>query len=66
MRRAVLGLVRRGQELGVLRADLPAELFPQAIVGTLRMTSRSSSVLGAHVADPLLDGFRVPGPPATA
>jgi AcrR family transcriptional regulator len=64
MQRAVLGLVRRGQELGVLRADLPAELLPRAIVGTLRTTLRftsDSGAAGAEVADLLLDGFRDPG-----
>ncbi|MEV4057545.1 TetR/AcrR family transcriptional regulator [Amycolatopsis sp. NPDC049688] len=61
MRRAVLGLVERGQELGVLRADLPADLLPRAIVGTLRMLPPGSGVGGAQVADLLLDGFRARG-----
>jgi AcrR family transcriptional regulator len=64
MHRAVLDLIRRGQQRGVLRSDLPAELLPQAIVGTLRTTLRFASSLGvdqerlgAQVADLLLDGF---------
>jgi hypothetical protein len=71
MQRAVLGLVRQGQELGVLRADLPAELLPQAIVGTLRTTLRFTrdpdpGAVGAQVADLLLDGFSTPGRRRTA
>jgi AcrR family transcriptional regulator len=62
MRRAVSDLVRRGRELGVLREDLPAELLPQAVVGTLRMSEAD----GEQIADLLLDGFRTPGRRTTA
>lgn len=64
MQRAVLALVRRGQETGALRTDLPAELFPPAIVGTLRTTLRFARSTGAdpgatgeQVAKLLLGGF---------
>ncbi|GHF99795.1 MULTISPECIES: TetR/AcrR family transcriptional regulator [Amycolatopsis] len=57
LQRTVLGLVRRGQDLGVLRADLPAQLLPQAIVGTLR----TPGLAGEQVADLLLDGVTVRG-----
>ena len=64
MQRALLELIERGQRQGVFRADLPAELLPQAIVGTLRTTLRFARSLGtdpehigAQVADLLLDGF---------
>ena len=64
MQRALLDLVRRGQQEGALRSDLPAELLPQAIVGTLRTTLRFArslktdpEKLGTHIADLLLDGF---------
>jgi TetR/AcrR family transcriptional regulator, mexCD-oprJ operon repressor len=64
MQRAVLDLVRRGQQTGALRADLPAELLPQAIVGTLRIALRFArslkadpDVIGTQVADLLLHGF---------
>jgi AcrR family transcriptional regulator len=64
MQRALLDLVRRGQEEGALRADLPAEILPQAIVGTLRVTLRFARSLGTdpertgqQVADLLLHGF---------
>ena len=67
MQRAVLDLVRRGQQCGALRADLPAELLPQAIVGTLRIALRFArsrkadpDVIGNQVADLLLDGFALP------
>jgi AcrR family transcriptional regulator len=67
MQRAVLDLVRRGQETGALRADLPPELLPQAIVGTLRIAlrfARGSGTdpgdVGRQVADLLLDGFALP------
>lgn len=66
MQRAVLALVRRGRELGVLRTDLPAGLLPQAVVGTLRIalrfarsTGADPGAVGAQVADLLLDGFAV-------
>ena len=55
---------RRGQEEGALRGDLPAELLPQAIVGTLRIALRFASSLGTdpdligpRVAELLLHGF---------
>lgn len=64
MQEAVIALVRRGQERGSLRADLPAELLPQAIAGTLRITLRFArslktdpSTIGTQVADLLLYGF---------
>lgn len=64
MQRAVLDLVERGREQGVFRTDLPAELLPQAIVGTLRTAVRFAGSLGtdpetigADVADLLLHGF---------
>ncbi|WP_051580605.1 TetR/AcrR family transcriptional regulator [Pseudonocardia acaciae] len=64
MQRAILDLVRRGQHGGALRSDLPAELLPQAIVGTLRITLRFARGLdadpeqiGAQVADLLLHGY---------
>jgi hypothetical protein len=64
MHQAVFTLVRRGQRDGVLRADLPPELLPRAITGTLHLVSRFArslradpDTLGTHVADLLLDGF---------
>lgn len=67
MQQALLDVIRRGQDEGVLRADLPAELLPQAIVGTLRVTLRFARSLGsdpdlisAQVADLLLQGFASP------
>jgi TetR/AcrR family transcriptional regulator, mexCD-oprJ operon repressor len=64
MHQAVFALVRRGQREGVLRADLPPELLPQAITGTLHVVSRFAAslradpgALGDQVADLLLDGF---------
>lgn len=71
MQEALLGLVRRGQAEGVLRADLPAELLPQAIAGTLRITLRFArslrtdpDLIGTQVADLLLDGFAAGSSPA--
>ncbi|MBO0805921.1 MAG: TetR/AcrR family transcriptional regulator [Nocardiopsaceae bacterium] len=73
MQRSLLDLVRRGQDEGVLRRDLPAELLPQAIVGTLRITLRFARSLGTdpdlignQVADLLLHGFAIPGCRAVA
>ena len=67
MQEAVLALVRRGQREGALRADLPAELLPLAIVGTLRTTLRfaqalslDQSKIGADVAELLIKGYAVP------
>jgi TetR/AcrR family transcriptional repressor of mexCD-oprJ operon len=67
MQQALLDLVRSGQRQGALRADLPAELLPQAIVGTLRITLRMArslgtdpDLVGTQVADLLLDGFVTP------
>jgi TetR/AcrR family transcriptional repressor of mexCD-oprJ operon len=64
MHQAVFALVKRGQRDGVLRADLPAELLPQAITGTLHVVTRFArslradpDALGAQVADLLLHGF---------
>ncbi|HEY1698998.1 MAG TPA: helix-turn-helix domain-containing protein [Trebonia sp.] len=64
MHQALFDLVRRGQEEGALRADLPAEILPQAIVGTLRIRLRFARSLGSdpervgeQVADLLLHGF---------
>ncbi|MGH3246151.1 MAG: TetR/AcrR family transcriptional regulator [Trebonia sp.] len=67
MHEAVIALVRRGQREGTLRADLPAELLPLAIVGTLRTTlsfaqalNLDQSRIGADVADLLLRGYAAP------
>ena len=67
MQQAVLALVQRGQREGTLRADLPAELLPLAIVGTLRTTLRfvpalnlDPSSVGADVADLLIRGYAAP------
>lgn len=64
MQDALLTVIRRGQEDGSLRTDLPAELLPQAIVGTLRLALRFArsldtdpALIGPQVADLLLDGF---------
>jgi TetR/AcrR family transcriptional regulator, mexCD-oprJ operon repressor len=64
MHRTVFALVTRGQRDGSLRADLPAELLPQAITGTLHVVTRfarslgtDTEHLGERVADLLLDGF---------
>jgi AcrR family transcriptional regulator len=71
MHQALFDLVRRGQQEGALRADLPAEILPQAIVGTLRITLRFARSLGTdperigeQVADLLLHGFVPPAGPA--
>ena len=68
MQHAVLALVRQGQRQGRLRTDLPAELLPQAIAGTLRIALRFArsldadpELIGAQVATLLLDGFAQPG-----
>jgi AcrR family transcriptional regulator len=68
MQHAVLALVREGQRQGRLRTDLPAELLPQAIAGTLRIALRFARSLGSdpgligeQVATLLLDGFAQPG-----
>ncbi|MBF6171538.1 TetR/AcrR family transcriptional regulator [Nocardia blacklockiae] len=64
MHYAVFDLVKRGQREGVLRSDLPPELLPQAIVGTLHIVNRFAHSLradpdriGSQVADLLLTGF---------
>ncbi|SRR6266498_697132 len=64
MHQAVFTLVKRGQRQGLLRADLPPELLPQAITGTLHVVSRfarslraDSDAVGAQVADLLFNGF---------
>jgi hypothetical protein len=64
MHQAVFELVKRGQREGVLRADLPPELLPQAITGTLHVVTRFARSLrtdpdeiGAMVAELLLNGF---------
>jgi AcrR family transcriptional regulator len=64
MHQAVFELVRRGQREGALRADLPPELLPQAITGTLHVVTRFARSLGTdpadigpQVADLLLNGF---------
>jgi TetR/AcrR family transcriptional regulator, mexCD-oprJ operon repressor len=63
MQRAVLALVRRGQEAGRLRSDMSPELFVQAVVGTLRIALRFAGpgvepvAIGAQVADLLLGGM---------
>lgn len=68
MHQAVYTLVKRGQHEGVLRADLPPELLPQAITGTLHTVSRFArslradpDALGTQVAELLLNGFATPG-----
>lgn len=67
MHDAVLALVKRGQREGTLRSDLPPELLPLAIVGTLRTTLRFANALnldqsriGADVADVLINGYAAP------
>jgi hypothetical protein len=61
----VLGLLERGQAAGRLRPDLPAELFAQSVVGTLRLALRFAgpaadpASIGAQVADLLLHGMAV-------
>ncbi|MGR6919706.1 TetR/AcrR family transcriptional regulator [[Actinomadura] parvosata] len=64
MHQAVFALVKRGQQEGLLRRDLPPELLPQAITGTLHVVTRFARTLrtdpaaiGPQVADLLLDGF---------
>jgi AcrR family transcriptional regulator len=64
MHQAVYALVKRGQQEGTLRRDLPPELLPQAITGTLHVVTRFARTLrtdpaaiGPQVADLLLDGF---------
>ncbi|WP_433429015.1 TetR/AcrR family transcriptional regulator [Nonomuraea sp. CA-141351] len=64
MHQAVFALVKRGQQEGLLRHDLPPELLPQAITGTLHVVTRFARTLrtdpatiGPQVADLLLDGF---------
>ncbi|MEV5839523.1 helix-turn-helix domain-containing protein [Nocardia sp. NPDC052112] len=66
MHQAVFELVERGQAEGVLRSDLPPELLPQAIVGTLHIVTRFArsrradpSELGVQVAELLLTGFSI-------
>jgi len=64
MHQAVFELVTRGQREGALRANLPPELLPQAITGTLHIVTRFArslrtdpAAIGHQVADLLLDGF---------
>ena len=64
MHQAVFELVKRGQRDGQLRSDLPPELLPQAITGTLHIVVRFArsfradpATLGTHVAELLLNGF---------
>ncbi|MEU7853269.1 TetR/AcrR family transcriptional regulator [Nonomuraea sp. NPDC049141] len=64
MHQTVFALVKRGQQDGVLRRDLPPELLPQAITGTLHVVTRFArslrtdpATIGPQVADLLLDGF---------
>jgi TetR/AcrR family transcriptional repressor of mexCD-oprJ operon len=64
MHQAVFALVQRGQQDGLLRGDLPPELLPQAITGTLHVVVRFArslradpATLGNHVAELLLNGF---------
>jgi AcrR family transcriptional regulator len=68
MHQAVFDLVKRGQREGVLRTDLPPELLPQAITGTLHVVTRFARSLhtdpadiGPRVADLLLNGFVAEG-----
>ncbi|HZE39351.1 MAG TPA: TetR/AcrR family transcriptional regulator [Stackebrandtia sp.] len=67
MHQAVFALVERGQKEGLLRDDLPPELLPQAITGTLHIVTRFARSLradpdsiGGHVAELLLNGFTAP------
>lgn len=67
MHQAVFTLIKRGQREGALRADLPPELLPQAITGTLHVVTRFArsfgadpATLGTQVADLLLNGFANP------
>ncbi|MFJ7213214.1 TetR/AcrR family transcriptional regulator [Amycolatopsis sp. NPDC098790] len=69
MHQAVLALVERGRRDGVLRGDLPPELLPQAVTGTLHVVSRFArslhadpELIGTQVADLLLTGFAVSRP----
>jgi AcrR family transcriptional regulator len=68
LQRAVVGLLERGQAAGRLRPDVRPELFAHAVVGTLRLTMRFAgpaadpAVIGAQVADLLLDGLVAAGP----
>lgn len=57
--RAVLELVQRGQRQGALRADLPAELLPLAIVGTVRTVHRFARSFGTSLADPTTIGAQI-------
>jgi TetR/AcrR family transcriptional regulator, mexCD-oprJ operon repressor len=64
MHQAVFELVKRGQREGALRTDLPPELLPQAITGTLHVVTRFAgslrtdpAAIGPQVADLLLNGF---------
>lgn len=66
MHQAVFTLIKRGQQEGLLRSDLPPELLPQAIVGTLHTVTRFARSLrtdpaqiGTQVAELLLNGFAV-------
>jgi len=63
----VFALVRRGQQEGALRKDLPAELFPLAVTGTLNTAVRFAAALGLdderlgdQVADLVLTGMSSP------
>ncbi|MCX4091712.1 TetR/AcrR family transcriptional regulator [Nocardia sp. alder85J] len=63
LHRTVHELVLRGQQEGVLRTDLPAELFPLAMTGTLNTAVRFTAALGldpealgAQIADLVLSG----------
>jgi len=64
MHQAIFTLIKRGQQEGVLRSDLPAELLPLAISGTLNLVMRFAQTfrlqpdqVGIQVADLLLNGF---------
>jgi AcrR family transcriptional regulator len=66
MHQAVFALVQRAQREGALRADLPPELLPLAITGTLHIATRFArslradpAQLGDQVAELLLNGFVV-------
>ncbi|WP_216892903.1 TetR/AcrR family transcriptional regulator [Nocardia alni] len=67
MHRNLYDLFVRGQREGALRTDLPAELFPLAITGTLNTAIRFTATLGldqdqlgAHIADLILHGITAP------
>ncbi|MFI9503744.1 TetR/AcrR family transcriptional regulator [Nocardia sp. NPDC052566] len=64
MQQVVFELVERGRREGFLRTDLPPELLPHAIVGTLQIVGRFArsmradpAMIGPYVAELLLNGY---------